>query len=265
MAQFGSKKDGRTSEAAEVANESFGLPSISPHASQNPVKDSPEMMKLLNEIDAVIDKNDVGGSTENTPRTADDTLTTASYASDSSEPPLAYKNVQEYFALHGIGLGRMSKGVDKIGENADGNGKNVKELKKESANEHAQDVKRQIEENNRLLLAKLEQSLNLNHEMNKRLVQLSDHVMEIKQSNKAIEDAANAKAMKKLQKQFEEEKEKLLKDNLDLIDRNRALKREKALYVQQYINIEKANIAMQKEFDKKWHAFRTKCTCAFSE
>ena len=87
------------------------------------------------------------------------------------------------------------------------------------------------------------------------------YLEDLKQSVKSIEVAVINKATKNWQRKLEQCEEEEKDRDYEIIDlkaANRELVREKAFIL-------KEKRALQKDFDKKWHAFKTKCTCAFSK
>lgn len=199
-------------------------------------------------------------SDEITPRTVNETLaTTTRYASESKarEDLCAFLNED-------VGLAEMIKGVVGIE-------KNVEELKdvthqdmKESTYKNAQYLKMQVGEANHMikqLVMKSEQREIREQEMFKQLTEVIAYLTELKPSTKSNEDAIIKKATKALQKELEQCREEKKDRDYEIIDLqavNRKLVGEKAA-------ISKEKRALQKDFDKKWHAFTTKCTCAFSK
>lgn len=188
-------------------------------------------------------------SDEITPRTVNETLaTTTRYASESKarEDLCAFLNED-------VGLAEMIKGVVGIE-------KNVEELKdvthqdmKESTYKNAQYLKMQVGEANHMIIRE--------QEMFKQLTEVIAYLTELNPSTKSNEDAIIKKATKALQKELEQCREEKKDRDYEIIDLqavNRKLVGEKAA-------ISKEKRALQKDFDKKWHAFTTKCTCAFSK
>ena len=125
---------------------------------------------------------------------------------------------------------------------------------KDFSNENAQYLKTQLEEANSMI-----KLLTIKSEQRER--EIIAYLEDLKQSVKSIEVAVINKATKNWQRKLEQCEEEEKDRDYEIIDlkaANRELVREKAFIL-------KEKRALHKDFAKKWHAFKTRCTCAFSK
>ena len=200
----------------------------------------------MNEIDANVEKDEI------TPRTVMDSPETVKIM-NKIEAFMGNREDLCAFLNEDVGFAEMIKGKDVTHQDM-----------KESTYENAQYLKMQLGEANRMikqLVMKSEQREIKEQEMSKQLTEVIAYLKELKPSTKSNEDAVIKKATKALQKELEQCQEEKKDRDYEIIDLkavNRKLVGEKAA-------ISKEKRALQKDFDKKWHAFKTKCTCAFSK